>query len=87
MDELVIEGNWWIHGRDKAAQFGTFTSDARNGLSLVVKIPQSISSDEVVQQSLGIESAGNVRQGRSNGVSFRISLVLLAADPTEIARL
>jgi hypothetical protein len=52
MDEQIIEGKWWIHGPEAAAQFGTFTSHERNGLSLVVKVPECLSVDETMWQSL-----------------------------------
>jgi len=37
----IIEGQWWIHGDDKEAHFGSLTFDPEKGLELTVKIPRS----------------------------------------------
>jgi hypothetical protein len=50
MEDLKVEGRWWIHGRDRRAEFGTLNREANGDLSLFVKIPQSLSVDETVEQ-------------------------------------
>jgi hypothetical protein len=50
MDACEIEGRWWIHGPGEPAQFGILSRDHDGGLSLTVKIPQSLSADAVALQ-------------------------------------
>lgn len=45
----IIEGQWWIHGDDREAHFGTLTFDPENGLQLTVKIPQSRTMEEALR--------------------------------------
>jgi len=50
MKETEMEGRWWINGPDRPAEFGTLVSNSENRLSLIVKIPQSLSPDEALVQ-------------------------------------
>lgn len=67
MEDCKIEGRWWIHGRDARPEFGIFSRDDNGHLSLLVKIPQSLSSDETVLQffdTRGDDSVPSVIVGR-----------------------
>jgi hypothetical protein len=44
----LIEGRWWIRGKDTSPEFGTLVSNNKDGLSLIVKIPQGVSVDEAM---------------------------------------
>ena len=60
MKDCKIEGRWWIQGRDARPEFGIFNRDDNGGLSLVVKIPQSLSVDETALQFFKAHDGGSV---------------------------
>jgi hypothetical protein len=49
--ETKIEGRWWITGKSGPAYFGSL-SHSQNSLQLIVKIPQDLTVDEVMLQSV-----------------------------------
>jgi hypothetical protein len=60
MEHCKIEGKWWIHGRDARPEFGIFSRDDDGRLSLVVKIPQSLSVDETALQFTNTHDDGSI---------------------------
>jgi hypothetical protein len=59
-DDCKIEGRWWIHGQNARPEFGIFSRDDDGRLSLVVKIPQSLSVDETALQFFDTYDHGSI---------------------------
>jgi hypothetical protein len=56
MEQDTIDGRWWIYGPEAAPEFGTLSITEAGDLSLLVKIPQNLSTSEAMQQTF--EPAG-----------------------------
>jgi hypothetical protein len=50
-EERKIEGRWWVEGSSGPSYFGTLTS-SRKKLQLIVKIPQDLTIDEAMLQTV-----------------------------------
>src|SRR5437773_12576849 len=65
-EERKIEGRWWVAGSGGPSYFGTLTS-SRNTLQLIAKIPQDLTVDEAVLQTVdALDTVPNTILGRNS---------------------